>query len=73
MNTSRTKNITLPRAAVHGLLRQLGAIQDMCDELEDSLLLQDKDFIEKMKQGRKEHQAGRVKPLAALSAAYVRD
>jgi CHASE3 domain sensor protein len=65
------KTITLPQKTIDNLLDNLQKVQDAQDELEDYLLSQNPEFIERMRRARKDDLAGRTKPLEELMDTHV--
>jgi len=60
------KTIEVSESLIKKISKASQAFQELEDELEDSLLLSDPEFLAKMRRSRADHIAGRVKPIEAL-------
>ena len=60
------KTIEVSESLIKKISKASQAFQELEDELEDSLLLSDPEFLAKMRRSRADRIAGRVKPIEAL-------
>lgn len=69
MNKNK-ETVTLPKKSVDSLLSMLRGFAELEDELEDYLMLQDKELMKELKQARRDHIEGKVKDWAELKKKY---
>ncbi len=60
------KTIDVPVSLIGKISRAAAAFEELEDEMEDFLLSNDPEFLEKMRRARKSHAAGKTRPLKAL-------
>ena len=61
-----SRTVEVPVSLLRKLARASNALASFEDELEDYLLARDDQFIQRMRDARSAHQAGKVRPLAVL-------
>ena len=61
-----SKMISVPESILKKISKASRAFQDLEDELEDSLLVSDRDFLAKMRRSRKAHMESETRPFEAL-------
>lgn len=60
------KTIEMPVSLLEKMSKVTKAFEELEDEIEDLLLSKDPNFLEKMRRARKNHLAGRIRPLKSL-------
>lgn len=60
------KTIEVPASLIKKISKATHAFHELEDELEDFLLLSDSEFLAKMRRSRKNHLAGKTRPLESL-------
>ncbi len=60
------KTIEMPVSLLEKMSKVTKAFEEIEDEIEDLLLSKDPKFLEKMRRARKDHFAGRTRPLKSL-------
>lgn len=68
-----SKTVQIPASLIEKILNVAGELEALQDDLEDYLLSQDEEFIEKMREARKQHVKGNTRPLEELKRELCTD
>ena len=69
MNKNK-ETVTLPKKSVDSLLNILRSFAELEDELEDYLMLQNKELVKQLRKARKDHLSGKMMDWAELKKKY---
>lgn len=64
--TTAKQNVILPKKVLHNFLNHFEDMQTAYGELEDYLLMQNKDLVSRLKRARADDFAGQTRPLSTL-------
>lgn len=71
MKTFELNTINIPKKSIESLMEALRLFEITQNEIEDFLILNNKNLIKKIKNARKEHKKGLVKNFDTLVKQYV--